>query len=304
MPLYSFTHSVEYQEKKVNERELYLRGLAGQYFEEEGLIGIGKTALFSSAVHYLQRKGLTHSYISETRSKELFEAFLVGQNQITLAEPYNPHAFPFQMDMIDRRSRHNIDAHKLLRTGCAYWADRGLLGDYTFLEKLAADGTITLDEREAYIQCVPAIDTVDPAVLVFLDGSPAKALERCRKRSRDGEDVYTLEYMVGLRNAYARSLANADYTILVLDWSEDRKISLHHSAQTIEDEFMDGKCLLSDAVIAEFLKLMYHTIAPPPGQESFPAVTSTLKHRILRNGAGRQEFLQAVERGPECGILF
>ena len=314
---YQFTYSPKFQATALPEDELFLRAFAGHAIEVVGLVGAGKTGFLLSLIHFMKQRHLQHRYFREKLPMDLFNAFIAGHRTVTEEEPYNPHAFPFQEQMLVNRTAVNLEAQQCTAGGVACWIDGGLGTDFTFACMMAQKQHMSSDEWHRYLAQVPAANTVDPSLVIVLDCPPTVCLERQRVRQRAGEDVYDLEYMVRLRDTYAYTLSKMQYNILVVDWSEDLsdRMALHASAQVQDNEYKNGQCLLPEARIMELLRLVYAAIAPPPPPR--PSLSkfsvsggklvdnrSPLRHRLFRGGNGKETFSWVHLNGADRGILY
>ena len=77
-----------------------------------------------------------------------------------------------------------------------------------------------------------------PNVIVYLDVSPERSLERVRMRSRGVESAISLEYLSGLHAEYERFVSSISRTVPVIrvDWDQFRDVE--EMAAVIEKEYL------------------------------------------------------------------
>lgn len=141
-----------------------------------------------------------------------------------LADARNEHAASFQFDMQARRHADAQRALDLQKQGVTTVIDRSLTGDYAFARMQHEDGNLSTAEWDEYCDRAEAADLLEPDLIYFLHSRPAVALERCTKRSRSGEDAYTLAYFRRLTNTYFACFEAVETPCLFVDWSVAREL--------------------------------------------------------------------------------
>lgn len=188
----------------------------------EGNIGSGKTSLGTLLVGYVTQRALPAVFLPEEFPADQLTRFI----EFGAAHPgeRNPHAFPFQMAMLDARQRTYERALALAATGTLVFVDRGLYGDYCFAAVNREDGHFTDEEWAAYVARVYEIDLLEPTAVVYLETPVDDCRRRMAMRAREAEDKYARDYLVRLDAAHARVLGALDGPLLRVPWGRDRHL--------------------------------------------------------------------------------
>lgn len=195
----------------------FMYAMRGIVLTVEGTIGIGKSTLCRTIVKLMNEAEIRAEYLPEDYDKNMLKTFLNYKK----AHPgkYNPHAAPFQLDVLTRRTRTYERALALQKQGVTAVVDRSLVGDYAFALLQYDEGNFTEEQWEEYCTRVEAADLLDPDLTLFLKCRQDIALERCNRRGRSGEDAYTLGYFRDLDDAYMDAFEAVDYPCLYVDWT-------------------------------------------------------------------------------------
>ena len=78
-----------------------------------------------------------------------------------------------------------------------------------------------------------------PSVIVYLDVSPERSMDRIRMRSRDVESGITLDYLQALYDEYESFIQDISRTVPVIRVDYDRFRSAEEMATVIEREYLD-----------------------------------------------------------------
>lgn len=113
-------------------------------------------------------------------------------------------AFSMQMHLLNWRYAIQSAAVWEAMLGHGAILDRGLPGDRAFARLHVAMGNIDPLEWSTYEQAfeIMAATLRPPSIVLFLDVSPEKAMERIRLRGRDAERDLPIEYLHALRREY------------------------------------------------------------------------------------------------------
>lgn len=82
-----------------------------------------------------------------------------------------------------------------------------------------------------------------PHLIVYLDVSPERSMERIKARSRDVESGISLEYLTALYAEYDRFIADISRTIPVIRVDWDRFQDTDEMARRVEQEYQKGSFL-------------------------------------------------------------
>jgi len=200
----------------------------------EGGVGVGKTTLGRSLIRYINNSENydRQDYYAEPFNQKMLEQFLSDPKK---------YAYTFQLYMLNRRQTIYALA-QAKNNNCII--DRSLAGDYVFANVQHKKGNITDSEFEVYQQIFDEFAPYKPDVIIFLQTPADVAMARIRTRDRNGECVYTKEYIEELTQEYETTLKNQypNTKIVYIDWS------LHQDVQ-------DG--YLPDHVCKDILSRIY-----------------------------------------------
>ena len=103
--------------------------------------------------------------------------------------------------------------------------DRSIYADDVFCRVLNAAGLMTDRELDVYRATFNLMTNAlrYPDILVYLDASPEKCMERIRLRNREAEKGITLEYLADLRERYMTTLLaelGKRMHVIVVPWEE------------------------------------------------------------------------------------
>lgn len=227
----------------------WLAAFTGVVMTIEGAIGVGKSTLGKSVEAVLKSQGIAAVYIPETFPEALLHQFIA----FAVAHPdcKNPHAAPFQREMLHRRHASFRAAEKIAAVGGCAIVDRSLVGDYTFALMQFRDGHIDDEEWAAYEQLLAEVELYEPTMTLYLNCTPEKAKARCDARNRDNESGYTLDYFRTLMRTYLEVMQHVEYPCLFWQWNTNVAVdSTTH--------------LLDESVVLSVLATVHQTMCPPP----------------------------------------
>jgi deoxyadenosine kinase len=82
-----------------------------------------------------------------------------------------------------------------------------------------------------------------PNVIIYLDVSPERSMERIRARSRGVESGITIEYLKALHDGYAEFVADISRVIPVIQVDYDRFPTVEEMARVILRDYLDHSFL-------------------------------------------------------------
>lgn len=189
----------------------------------EGLISAGKSTAGVEICNFLNRNKIKAKFFPEPLIPDLLQLFLSNQEK---------YAFAFQLAMLVKRQTIYKEAYRLTQLGYCCIIDRSLYGDYCFALMHKHRGNIsdhvTLNiegptEWKSYINILHSDNFEPPDYVVYLKVTPDVAVKRCKKRDRDGEKAYDIEYFVDLCDIYDKVIPQSPTNnMLVIDWNKDR----------------------------------------------------------------------------------
>jgi deoxyadenosine/deoxycytidine kinase len=161
----------------------------------EGIIGAGKSTLMRDLSKSLNLRPI-HEPVE---SNPYLSLFYKDQHR---------WGFPMQIELLHRRfAMQKLAAWESISQDTDFRGailDRSMSGDRCFASLLTKSGAISELEFSTYEKChdVMACSLQPPALMIFLDVSPEKALERIKTRARGAETGISLEYLNKLRDEY------------------------------------------------------------------------------------------------------
>lgn len=189
----------------------------------EGLISAGKSTAGREMTSFLQNLNIKTKFFPEPLIPGLLKLFLSDQKK---------YAFAFQLAMLVKRQAIYREAYELTKQGYCCIIDRGLYGDYCFAlmhkNRGNISGKTTLDDEAptewgSYLDSMHNEEFEHPDYVVYLKVSPDTAISRCKRRDRDGEKAYDIEYFSELCKVYDGVIPSSPANnMIVLDWNKDR----------------------------------------------------------------------------------
>lgn len=120
------------------------------------------------------------------------------------------HATAFMRDI----TRRKVAVYEEAKKRQLSIIDRSYHGDLAFTCTRVAAGALTPDFAKEQEATFNAIDLTDSVVIrVFIDTRPEIALQRCRTRGRDGEELYTIEYFNQIQFYHIPCMMSSDVVL-------------------------------------------------------------------------------------------
>jgi len=203
----------------------------------EGLISAGKSTAGVEMCKYLNELGIKARFFPEPLIPSLLHLFLSNQEK---------YAFAFQLAMLIKRQTIYREAYQLAQQGYCCIIDRSLYGDYCFALMHKNRGNITdvttLNDKaptewKSYLDALHSEHFEHPDYVIYLKVTPDVAIERCKKRDRDGEKAYDIEYFKELCDTYDKIIPSTPANnMMVLDWNKDRSDNKDQIVKDILDQ--------------------------------------------------------------------
>lgn len=132
------------------------------------------------------------------------------------------YGLTMQMFMLHKRFKQH---QAMMHSGKDAVSDSSIFSDYCFASLLYKDGTITKDEYQLYVDALENMKKfiVYPDVMIYINCSPEKALERINKRARGCESKMPIEYLQKLQQEYVQMVHRLKpyVPIIVIDVYDD-----------------------------------------------------------------------------------
>lgn len=213
--------------KNINpELRKYGPALRGKVLILEGLISAGKSTAGVKTAEYVNGLGIPCKFFPEPLIPDLLKLFLKNQKK---------YAFAFQLAMLIKRQSIYREAWEWANRGYFCIIDRSLYGDYCFALMHKDRGNISTDPADleesslsewgSYLSTLHSEEFEHPDYVLYLEVTPDVAIERCKKRDRDGEKSYDRTYFKELCDVYSSVIPSSPAKgIQSVDWNDDRSI--------------------------------------------------------------------------------
>ena len=147
------------------------------------------------------------------------------------------YAFATQIYLLNRRFQQH---QEVIWRGGGGIQDRTIYEDAVFAKMLVK--LELMDERDfnTYVSLFRHMSNFmcRPNVIVYLDVSPERSMDRIRMRNRDVESGISLEYLQALYAEYEAFIADISRTVPVIRVDYDRFHSAEEMAEIIEREYL------------------------------------------------------------------
>lgn len=116
------------------------------------------------------------------------------------------YSFPLQVFFLNKRFKMIKDAEKL--NGCVM--DRSIYGDVIFAKMLMEDEDMTPEEFDVYEELLHNMleHIKRPRLMIYLENSVEKAMEKIKRRGRDYEQIVPVKYWETLNENYREYFEN------------------------------------------------------------------------------------------------
>ena len=123
--------------------------------------------------------------------------------------------------------------------------DRTIYEDAVFAKTLVDQGLMDERDYRTYLSLFKHMSNFmcRPNVIVYLDLTPESSMERIKQRNRGVESGISMEYLIGLREAYEAFIGDISKTVPVIrvNWEEYKDVDV--MAAAIESEYLRGSFL-------------------------------------------------------------
>ena len=190
-----------------------------------GMIGAGKSTRATSLAKHLGIK----AYYEPVENNEYLADFYKNTPK---------YAFQMQVYLLTRRFQQH---QEIIWRGESAVQDRTIYEDSVFAAMLAKSGLMEERDYRTYKQLFQYMSNFmcKPNVIVYLDVTPERSLERIKMRNRDVETNVSIDYLTNLYNEYQLFLKDISKVIPVISIDYDRFATVDEMAQVIQREYLD-----------------------------------------------------------------
>ena len=201
-----------------------------------GIIGAGKTTLATALGQHL---GLDVHY----------EPVIDNEYLADFYRDTRRYSFAMQIYLLNRRFQQH---QEIIWRGRGGVQDRTIYEDAIFARALRDMDLMDNRDYETYVNLFRNLSNFmcRPNVIIYLDVTPEKSMERIRERDRGIESGITVEYLTRLYNNYEEFLLEISRLIPVLRVRWDDFWEVERLAEAITREYMRGGFLREVARLA------------------------------------------------------
>jgi deoxyadenosine kinase len=216
-----------------------------------GLIGAGKTTLATALAKALDLPVYFEPVIDNVYLTDFYADM-------------KKYSFQLQVYLLNKRFAQQ---QQIIWGGAGGVQDRSIYEDSVFARMLRNGGLMDQRDYDTYMSLFGHMSNFmkKPNMIVHLDVTPEKSLERIKLRSRGCETGVTIEYLQGLYEAYNEFISDISRVIPVIkvNWSEFQ--SAEDVAESIKDEYNK----LTNVRQVEFMRSAPSTSPPssPPSKQ-------------------------------------
>lgn len=188
-----------------------------------GMIGAGKSTLATCLAKHM---GIT-AYYEPVDNNAYLEDFYRDTAK---------YSFATQIYLLTRRFQQH---QEIIWKGESAVQDRTIYEDSVFAAMLAESNLMEERDYQTYQKLFQYMSNFmcKPNVIIYLDVTPERSLERIKMRSRGVEDGISLEYLTNLYRHYQKFIKDISKIIPVISVDYDRFASAEEMAEVIQNEY-------------------------------------------------------------------
>lgn len=154
------------------------------------------------------------------------------------------YAFATQIYLLNRRFQQH---QEIIWRGGGGVQDRTIYEDAVFAKMLVRLGLMEDRDYRTYLSLFRHMSNFmcRPNVIVYLDVTPERSMDRIRMRSRDVESGISLEYLTALYTEYESFIQDISRTVPVIRVDYDRFHTAEEMAEVIRREYLNAAFLRS-----------------------------------------------------------
>jgi len=194
-----------------------------------GMIGAGKSTLATALGKHLD----IDVYYEPVKDNEYLEDFYRDTAR---------YSFATQIYLLNRRFQQH---QEIIWKGRSAVQDRTIYEDSVFAKMLVGLGLMEERDYRTYQSLFEHMSNFmcRPNVIVYLDVSPERSMERIKRRSRGVESGISMEYLKALYQGYEEFIADISRLTPVIRVDYDRFRSVEEMANVIQQEYLDANFL-------------------------------------------------------------
>jgi deoxyadenosine kinase len=206
-----------------------MSGYANLFIGIAGMIGAGKSTLAARLGEHLK----IDVYYEPVEDNEYLADFYRDTPR---------YAFATQIYLLNRRFQQH---QEIIWRGRSAVQDRTIYEDSIFAKMLATKGIMEERDYRNYATLFRNMSNFmcKPNVIVYLDVSPERSMERIKERSRGVESGISLDYLRGLHDGYEEFVRDISRVIPVIRVDYDRFRTVEEMAEVITREYLDHSFL-------------------------------------------------------------
>ena len=194
-----------------------------------GMIGAGKSTLATSLGQHLD----IDVYYEPVEDNEYLEDFY---------RDTRTYAFATQIYLLNKRFQQH---QEIIWRGRSAIQDRTIYEDSIFAKMLAKTGLMDERDYRTYLELFRHMSNFmcKPNLIVYLDVSPERSLERIQARQRDIEKGVSLDYLQALYEGYEEFITDISRVLPVIRVDYDRFATAEEMAKVIQEDYLDHSFL-------------------------------------------------------------
>lgn len=194
-----------------------------------GMIGAGKSTLATALGEHLS----IDVYYEPVKDNEYLEDFYRDTAR---------YSFATQIYLLNRRFQQH---QEIIWKGRSAVQDRTIYEDSVFAKMLVGLGLMEERDYRTYQSLFEHMSNFmcRPNVIVYLDVTPERSMERIQMRSRGVESGISMDYLKALYQGYEDFIADISRSTPVIRVDYDRFQSVEDMANVIQREYLDANFL-------------------------------------------------------------
>ena len=194
-----------------------------------GMIGAGKSTLATALGEHLN----IDVYYEPVQDNEYLEDFYRDTAR---------YSFATQIYLLNRRFQQH---QEIIWKGPSAVQDRTIYEDSVFAKMLVGLGLMEERDYRTYQSLFEHMSNFmcRPNVIVYLDVTPERSMERIQMRSRGVESGISMDYLKALYQGYEEFIADISQSTPVIRVDYDRFQSVEDMANVIQREYLDANFL-------------------------------------------------------------